>query len=50
LHEEWLVDKTKFQPLIAPVTIIDANDDLQVLSEKYSKIEDEILKKNSTKN
>ena len=46
LHEEWLVENTKFQPLAAPVTVIDANEDLTVLAEKFSVIESEILRKN----
>jgi hypothetical protein len=45
LHEEWLVEKTKFQPLAAPVTVIDANDDLSVLADKYKSIKSEILNK-----
>jgi hypothetical protein len=39
------VEKTKFQPLTAPVTIIDANDDLSVLADKYSSIKSDILSK-----
>jgi hypothetical protein len=46
LHEEWLVQKTKFQPLMAPVTIVDANDNLEALSEKYSDLKRQILLKN----
>jgi len=46
LHEEWLVQKTKFQPLMAPVTIVDANDNLEALSEKYSDLKRQILRKN----
>jgi len=43
LHEDWLVRKTKFQPLAAPVTVIDANPDLDVLSERYKSLEHQIL-------
>ena len=43
LHEDWLVRKTKFQPLAAPVTIIDANADLEILSEKYRSYGEELL-------
>ena len=35
LYENWLVRKTKFQ-LLAPVTIIDANPEIDILSEKYT--------------
>jgi len=42
LHEEWLVHQTKIKTQ-APVTIIDANGDLEDLSEKYSKCQEEIL-------
>jgi len=44
LHEDWLVHKTKFQPLVAPVTIIDCNVELEDLSEKYKSIENQILR------
>lgn len=43
LHEDWLVRKTKFQPLAAPVTIIDANADLEILSERYRIYGEELL-------
>jgi len=42
LHEEWLVHQTKIKTQ-APVTIIDANGDLEELSEKYLKCQEEIL-------
>jgi deoxynucleoside kinase len=45
LHEDWLVKKTKFQPLIAPVTIIDANLDLQLLQEQFKNYGQELLHK-----
>ena len=35
LHENWLIRQTKFNPP-APVTIIDANQDLETLSETYN--------------
>jgi len=44
LHEDWLVHQTKFQPLVAPVTIIDCNPELEVLSEKYKSVEHQILR------
>lgn len=44
LHEDWLVRGTKFTPQ-APVTIIDANCDLEDLSLEYMKHEEEILQK-----
>jgi len=43
LHEDWLVHQTKFQPLVAPVTIIDCNPELEILSEKYKSVEHQIL-------
>lgn len=43
LHEDWLVRKTKFQPLPAPVTVIDANPDLEMLSDKYRSLENHIF-------
>ena len=43
LHEDWLVRKTKFQPLPAPVTVIDANPDLDMLSDKYRSLENHIF-------
>ena len=33
LHEDWLVRKTRFQPLPAPVLILDANGEVQVARE-----------------
>ena len=35
LHEEWLIRKTKFNTP-APITIIDANQDLETLSDTYN--------------
>ena len=35
LHEEWLIRQTKFK-IPAPITIIDANQDLEVLTETYN--------------
>ena len=36
LHEDWLFNQTKFQPLPAPVKIIDVTSDLSTLSEKLT--------------
>lgn len=44
LHEEWLYEKSKFQPLPAKVLVIDANDDLSELKSKYEDCKDSILK------
>ena len=35
LHEDWLIKKTKFQPM-APVTVIDANPEIEIISEQYN--------------
>jgi len=35
LHEDWLIRQSKFK-LSAPVTIIDANQDLEILSDTYN--------------
>jgi len=43
LHEDWLVRKTKFQPLVAPVIVVDANPELGDLSEKYKSLEHQIV-------
>ena len=43
LHEDWLVKHTKFTPQ-APVTIIDANCDLQDLTKTCSELQSGILK------
>jgi hypothetical protein len=45
LHEEWLVERSKFQPLPAPVLIVDANDDLKTMNGKYADIERAILQR-----
>lgn len=42
LHEEWLVDQTKIKTQ-APVTIIDANFDLNDPNEEYQKCQEQIL-------
>lgn len=47
LHEEWLIQKTKFQPLAAVVTVIDANEDLSSLTEKFASIKADIVAKYS---
>ena len=50
LHEDWLVHKTKFQPLAAPVIVVDANPALEVLSETYKSLEHQIVEQaNSNK-
>ena len=41
LNEDWLVRKTKFQPLAAPVTIIDAN--AEKAAEKTKSLETETV-------
>lgn len=47
LHEDWLVERSKFQPLPAPVLIVDANADLKNLADKFADIESTILEKRS---
>ena len=47
LHEDWLFRRTKFQPIPAPVTVIEANDDLDVLQEKYQHLEKILIKQAS---
>ena len=42
LHEDWLFRQTKFK-LCAPVTIIDANQDLEILSDTYNELRRQIL-------
>ncbi|XP_059085670.1 deoxynucleoside kinase-like isoform X2 [Tigriopus californicus] len=48
LHEDWLIRKTKFQPLQAPVIVIEANEDLDKLQAQYQRQKDEILQKSRT--
>ena len=36
LHEDWLIRRTRFQPLDAPVQVINANEDLLSLANKLS--------------
>lgn len=45
LHEDWLLRKTKFQPLPAPVTIIDANQDLESIETQYHNLKDQLIRK-----
>jgi len=45
LHEDWLCRKTKFQPLPAPVTIIDANQDLESIQTQYQNLKDQLIRK-----
>ena len=42
LHEDWLFRQTKFK-LCAPVTIIDANQDLEILSDTHNELRRQIL-------
>jgi len=44
LHEDWLIHQTKFK-LSAPVTVIDANQDLEILSSTYNEQGRQILDK-----
>jgi len=39
-------DQVPAVALMAPVTIVDANDNLETLSEKYSDLKRQILRKN----
>lgn len=43
LHEDWLINKTKFQPLLAPVTVIEANHNLDIMSAKYRDYEQSLI-------
>ncbi len=43
LHEDWLVRRTKFQPLTAPVMVIDANEDLSKLAPTSDERKERIL-------
>ena len=43
LHEDWLLRRIKFQPLSAPVMVIDANEDLETLSSTYTECKSKIL-------
>ena len=36
LHEDWLINRTQFQPLPAPLKVIDANVDISILKEKFT--------------
>jgi len=45
LHEDWLKEKTKFQPLPAPVTIIDANQDEDSIQTQYQHLTDDLIHK-----
>merc|ERR1712156_578267 len=49
LHEEWLVHQTKIKAQ-APVTIIDANGDLEDLYEEYNNCQQEILQQGTQQN
>ena len=49
LHEEWLVHQTKIKAQ-APVTIIDANGDLEDLYEEYKNCQQEILQQGTQQN
>ena len=42
LYEDLLIRQTKFK-LSAPVTIIDANQDLEILSDTYNELRRQIL-------
>ena len=44
LHEDWLFRKTKFQPLPAPVTVIDANQDLESIETQYHHLKDKLIR------
>lgn len=44
LHEDWLIHQTKFK-LSAPVTVIDANQDLKILSSTYNEQGRQLLDK-----
>ena len=46
LHEDWLFNKTTFQPLPAPVKIYDVSEDLSSLSQKFTL--EEILRLDDT--
>ena len=43
LHEDWLIRKTKFQPS-APVTIIDANPELEHMSGHYTECSQQLIR------
>jgi len=45
LHEDWLKRKTKFQPLPAPVTIIDANQDVESIQSQYQQLTNNLIQK-----
>ena len=42
LYEDWLIRQTKFK-LSAPVTIIDANQDLEIISDPYNELGRQLL-------
>lgn len=44
LHEDWLFRRTKFQPLQAPVTVVDANQDLEAVKEECLRLEENLIK------
>ena len=45
LHENWLIYKTKFQPLPAPGVAITANEDLGILLDTEQVLERQVLEK-----
>jgi len=44
LHEDWLMKRSKFQPLPCEVTVIDANQELEVLQSKFQSLKDKLIR------